>query len=75
MRQIGTYLAIFGIGSVILSFLDMNFTLLMWIDSWGETAGWIIRASMIILGAVLFFAGSSEAAAEPETVQEAEKGE
>lgn len=71
MRQIGTYIAIFGIGSVILSFLDMNFTLLMWIDSWGETTGWIIRVSLIVLGAILFFTGSPET--ESETVQETEK--
>lgn len=57
MRTIGTYLAIFGIGSVILYFFDMQFRLLMWIDMWGESVGWGIRIGMIVLGAILFLVG------------------
>ncbi len=57
MRQIGTYLAIFGIGSIVLSFFQMEFKILMWIDTWGETTGWAIRIGMIVIGAILFFMG------------------
>ncbi|WP_298420477.1 hypothetical protein [uncultured Kordia sp.] len=66
MRTIGTYLAIFGIGSIILYFFDMQFRLLMWIDMWGESAGWAIRIGMIVLGAILFVIGkpSEEEASE-----------
>lgn len=59
MRTIGTYLAIFGIGSVILHFFNMEFRILMWIDSWGESVGWAIRIGMIVIGAILFFTGKA----------------
>ncbi len=64
MQKIGMYLMIFGVGSIVLSFLNMNFRLLMWIDLWGETVGWAIRIGVIALGAVLFFMGKSKPAAE-----------
>lgn len=48
MRTIGTYLAIFGIGSIILYFMDMQFSILMWIDNWGESVGWGIRIGMVV---------------------------
>ncbi len=54
MRQLGIYLMIFGIGSIILSFLDLNFRLLLWIDAWGLTTGWIIRIGLTAVGLVLF---------------------
>lgn len=39
----------------------------MWIDNWGETAGWAIRGGAAVLGAVLWFVGNSqESDAEPE---------
>ena len=62
MSKIGGYIAIFGIASIILSFFNYNLRILMWIDSWGETTGWIIRIGLIVVGAVLFFmgGGSSE---------------
>ncbi|MBC8757339.1 hypothetical protein H2O64_21905 [Kordia sp. YSTF-M3] len=60
MKTIGTYLAIFGAGSIILYFFEMQFKLLMWIDSWGETTGWAIRIGMIVVGIVLFFIGKNK---------------
>ena len=59
MRKIGMYLAIFGLGSMVLSFLDRNFIIMMWIDKWGETTGWIIRGAFIVLGIILFVLGGS----------------
>ncbi|QHI35536.1 hypothetical protein IMCC3317_08820 [Kordia antarctica] len=64
MKTIGMYLAIFGIGSIILSFMNMQFTLLMWIDNWGETTGWAIRIGMTFVGAILFFIGLSQQEAD-----------
>lgn len=43
-----------GVISTVLSFMDMNLRLLMWIDMWGEGAGWAIRIGLIVVGAVLF---------------------
>jgi len=59
MSKLGGYLALFGIVSIILSFFNYNLKILMWIDNWGATTGWIIRGGLIVLGAVLFFIGGN----------------
>jgi hypothetical protein len=66
MKTIGTYLAIFGIGSIVLYFFNMQFSLLMWIDEWGETTGWAIRIGMIVVGLVLFLIGKNQEEEAPE---------
>lgn len=53
--QAGLALALMGVVSIVLSFIDYNIKLLAWIDLWGETAGWIIRIALIVVGAGLFF--------------------
>lgn len=60
MKNIGVYLAIFGFGSMLLALFDMNFKFLMWIDNWGETAGWAIRGGAGVLGVVLFIVGNMQ---------------
>ena len=65
MKTVGTYLFIFGLGSIILYFMNMQFKLLMWIDNWGDTVGWGIRIGMVVVGAALFFFGRSQEASEP----------
>ena len=67
LGTIGTYAAIFGVLSTIMNFFNYNLRLLMWIDLWGETTGWIIRIALIVVGAVLWFMfgrGGEEEAAE-----------
>ncbi|MBK8186150.1 MAG: hypothetical protein IPK77_02230 [Cellvibrio sp.] len=60
MKNIGGYLFFFGVGSVILYFLNMEFVILSWIDNWGYTVGWVIRAAMILLGAALWLIGNKQ---------------
>ena len=55
MRQIGLYLAIFGVLSIVMNFIGYNFKILMWIDNWGITTGWIIRVAMVAIGLAIFF--------------------
>lgn len=60
MTNLGGFLAISGIISIILYLIDYNLRILAWIDVWGETIGWIIRGGLIVVGVLLFFlAGSS----------------
>ena len=47
MKNIGGLLVFFGIGSIVLHFLGMEFRLLSWIDNWGETVGWGIKGGMV----------------------------
>lgn len=56
LSSLGSLMAIFGIISTILYFIGYNLKLLMWIDLWGPTAGWVIRGALIVVGAVLFIA-------------------
>lgn len=61
MRNIGSTMLFFGIGSIVLNFVNMEFIVLSWIDMWGPTIGWAIKGALIVVGAILFFvAGSRE---------------
>lgn len=66
MKSLGTYMALFGVGSIILHFLDMNFTILSWIDNWGNTVGWAIRIALVVIGIILLIVGYKN---EEETAQ------
>ncbi len=59
MKKCGGYMFFFGIGSIILSFIGMQFIILAWIDWWGPTVGWIIRIGLIVVGAALWLAGKA----------------
>ncbi len=59
MRNIGLYIAIFGIASIVLSFMDMNLKILKWVDNWGETTGWIIRIGLVVVGGIIALIGHS----------------
>lgn len=60
MKRIGRFLLIFGIGSVVLYFLNMQFIILAWVDMWGPEVGWAIKVGMIVVGAVLWFLGNKQ---------------
>jgi hypothetical protein len=70
MRSIGGFLVLMGVGSSVLYFLGMEFKLLMWIENWGPTVGWVIRGGLTVVGGALWFFGGkpeeSAAAAEAE---------
>jgi hypothetical protein len=62
MRELGKFLFIFGVGSMVLSFLGYELRLLFWIETWGEQVGWAIRIGMAAVGAAVFLvAGKGEA--------------
>ena len=50
----------FGVGSIVLSFVNMEFIILSWIDMWGPTPGWIIRGTLAVVGAILWLVGSKQ---------------
>ena len=67
MRYIGSTLLFFGCGSTLLYMIQFEFVIMMWIDIWGESVAWIIRAVMIVLGGILFFMGGGIYGEEGET--------
>ena len=46
MGSFGMYLMIFGAGSAVLALFEYEFTLLSWVDNWGEPLAWFIRAGL-----------------------------
>lgn len=60
MRNIGSAMLFFGIGSIVLNFINMQFIILAWIDMWGPTVGWVIKGALILVGAILFFASGKK---------------
>ncbi len=72
MKSAGSTLLFFGIGTILLNVFGYEFSLLSWIDNWGETVGWVIRGAAIVLGAVLFFLGHKSEQAEGEPAEASE---
>lgn len=70
MGSLGKWLVFFGVGSIILNLLSMEFIILMWIDMWGVQTGWLIRIGMIVLGAVLWIASAVTAPRVEPVVEE-----
>ncbi len=62
MKKWGGTLFFFGVGSIVLYFLHMQFIILAWIDHWGPTVGWGIRIGMAVAGAAMWLLGPKEAA-------------
>ena len=54
MKKLGEYMLFFGIGSIVLNFFNMQFILLAWIDTWGESVGWAIRIGLIVVGGAIW---------------------
>ncbi|QDP01892.1 hypothetical protein [Thalassotalea sp. PS06] len=68
MKQVGLYLMIAGIASLLLNLVGYELKILMWVDNWGDTTGWAIRLGAIVVGALMFFA--IKEAPEQETQEE-----
>lgn len=66
MKKIGSYIAIFGILSTILPFFNLELRFLSWIDNWGETVAWAIKIGLIVVGAIMYFAGGNTSDSAPE---------
>jgi len=60
MKQIGGLMALLGAGSFVLNMMGREFSLLMWIDAWGPTAGTAIRIGLVVVGAGLWFLGNKQ---------------
>ena len=63
---------VFGALSGGLSLFDYEFSLLMWIDAWGDAVAWFIRGGLILLGLALVTADKRkvEKARNPDPVSQ-----
>lgn len=50
MKSWGVFLIIMAVGSVLLPRLGLQFIILSWIETWGETVAWMIRGALLAIG-------------------------
>lgn len=62
MKSLGGNLFFFGVGAIVLYFLQMEFIILAWIDMWGPTVGWAIRIALVVVGGALWLIGNKKEA-------------
>ncbi len=62
MKSLGGNLFFFGVGAIVLYFLQMQFIILAWIDMWGPTVGWAIRIGLVVVGGALWLIGNKKEA-------------
>lgn len=60
MKSLGGNLFFFGVGAIVLYFVQMEFILLAWIDMWGPTVGWAIRIGLVVVGGALWLIGNKK---------------
>jgi len=65
MQGIGGFLVLMGAGSFVLHLMNMEFTLVSWVDNWGTGVGNGIRIAMIVVGGILWFLGRNDAKEAP----------
>lgn len=58
MKQIGGIFVLLGLAAIVLNFLNMAPRVLIWIYEWGEGTAWAIKIGLVVVGAVLYIAGS-----------------
>ncbi|MDG4714699.1 MULTISPECIES: hypothetical protein [Winogradskyella] len=76
MRKVGSYMALIGIGLIVLPFVGLTIRFTDWIYEWGEGVAWAIKIGLVVVGAVLFFLGKpEEEEVELELPEEPEKAE
>ena len=66
MQGLGGLLVLLGAGSAVLHMINMEFTLVSWVDNWGAGVGNGIRIALIVVGGILWLLGR-QAAAKQET--------
>lgn len=76
MRKVGSYMALIGVGLIVLPFVGLTIRFTDWIYEWGEGVAWAIKIGLVVVGAVLFFLGKpEEEEVELELPEEPEKAE
>jgi hypothetical protein len=55
IKGVGAFLIFAGVVSAVLSFVDYELRILMWIDAWGTGIGWAIRGALVVVGLAVTF--------------------
>jgi hypothetical protein len=65
LSGLGGTLALVGLVSSVLSLVNYELVVLMWVDRWGTGVGWGIRIGLIVIGALLAGVGLLMAPNDP----------
>ena len=60
MRILGILLLLFGVGTLVVHFMEIQVDQLAWIGNWGDEAAWGIRGGATLLGLILLMAGGKK---------------
>ena len=60
MRILGLLLFLFGVGTLVVHFMNLQVEALAWIGNWGEAAAWGIRIGSTLLGLLLLVKGGKK---------------
>lgn len=64
MKKIGSLMVFFGFFAIVLNFVHAVPRILAWIYNWGDAVAWGIKTGLIVIGALLWLAGSKQERAE-----------
>jgi hypothetical protein len=57
MRSIGGLMFFYGVGSIVLYFINYEFIILSWMNRLDDPLPWVIRIGLAVVGAILWFVG------------------
>lgn len=60
MKRIGGILATLGLLAVVLNFLNLVPSVLIWIYNWGDGVAWVIKIALIVLGGTMYLLGNDK---------------
>jgi hypothetical protein len=63
MKTVGGYMFFLGAGSIVLYFMNYEFSILSWVDTWGVATGWAIRVGIAVAGAAIWLLARQRPAA------------
>jgi len=55
MKFLGLLIFLAGLVSLFLQFTGANLVVLNWLNQWGETAGWVIRVAVTVVGGIIYY--------------------
>ena len=64
MTDLGGFLLVMGMGSLMLYFTRFELKLMDWIDTWGTGLGLILRVLIMLVGLCLYILGTIKETAE-----------
>jgi hypothetical protein len=57
MRSIGGLMFFYGLGSIVLNFIDYEFVVLSWMNRLDAPIPWVIRIGLVVVGGILWLIG------------------